>query len=189
MDKGLKGGSYYLGLIQTRTAFQTFPEDHVFEYLTRLSDGAVDMDVDGSAAVQNFDYVVPAGTQYKQFSAVRINFGLVDGAIRWGQFGGLGSALGNGLLIQALHEDGTVLQDFGTTANPITTNENFANLAGVDNIIVPAAGDDAIPIRWTIERSGNKMTLLPNWRFRIVVRDNLTGLSFFRAMIQGVLKV
>lgn len=178
---------YYLQRIQRATAFETLPEDHVYEYLRNLSTGSAEMNVDGGTPA-NFDWVVPAGTKYKSFALTRLNFSLIDGAIRWGQFGGLGSALTNGLLIQAIDQDGTVLQHFGTNRNPIKANEHFANLSGVDNIVVPAAGDDALAVRFTIARSGNKMTLLPNWRIRIIVQDDIDGLSFFRVMVQGILK-
>ncbi len=179
---------FYLQKIQRATAFETLPEDHVYEYLRNLSTESAEMNVDGDPTPINFDWVVPAGTKYKFFVLTRLNFSLIDGAIRWGQFGGLGSALTNGLLIQAIHQDGTVLQHFGTDRNPIKANEHFANLSGVDNIVAPAAGDDALPVRFTVARSGNKMTLYPDWRIRIVVQDDIDGLSFFRVMVQGILK-
>lgn len=176
-----------LKLIQKRTAFRSVPQDHVYAMLKDAT-GAIDMNIDGSVASVNFDFIVPAGTVYNSFMFSRINFILVDGNIRWGQFGGLGAALTNGLLLQVLDHNGVVQQHFGTDIHPITVNEDFGGLAGVDNVIVLAAGDDALPVRFSIFKSGNQMTLFPNWIVRVVVQDNLAALSHFDAMVQGILR-
>ena len=183
-----KSDGYYLKKIQQSTAFRTDPQDHVYSHLTRLSDGVTEMNVDGSGTAQNFDYKVPAGTVYKRFLFSRLNIGIVDGGIGWGEFAGLGALLTNGLLLQILDDQSVVLQDFGTTADPIKANENFIDLAGADAIAVPAAGDDAFPVRFSIFKSGNMMTLLPNYSVRLVVQDDLTDLSHFHAMVQGILR-
>jgi hypothetical protein len=146
------------------------------------------MNIDGSGGAVNFDYAVPAGTIYKQFSFSRINFVIVDGNIRWGQFAGLGAALANGLLLQILDDEDVVQQHFSTDVHPLRTNEDFSGLTGVDNIIRLAAGDDAIPVRFSIFKSGNMMTMLPNWRVRVVVQDNLSGITHMDGLVQGVLK-
>lgn len=177
----------YLRLIQLRTAFQSVPQDFVYKYLADPA-GSVDMNIDGSVAAVNFDYVIPAGTIYKSFMFSRINMVMVDTNIRWGQFGGLGGPLNNGLLFQALDNNGVLLQDFSCGQHNVTTNEDFAALAGVDSIISPAAGDDALPVRFSVFKAGNKMTLFPNWRIRVVVQDNLSGLSHFHMMVQGILR-
>lgn len=178
---------YYLRLLQRRNAFRSVPQDFVYTYLVDPT-GSVDMDVDGSVVPVNFDYIVPAGTVYKNFMFSRINIVMVDGAIRWGQFGGLGGALNNGLLFQAIDNNGVIQQNFGGDQHAVTTNEDFAALAGVDSIISPAAGDDALPVRFSIFKAGNKMTMFPNWRIRVVVQDNLTGISHLHMMVQGILR-
>lgn len=179
---------YYLQRIQQRTAFETLPQAHVYEMLQRASDGTTAMNVNGSVSAVNFDYKVPSGTVYKKFMLSRIDFVIVDGAIRWGQFGGI-ATLTNGLLVQILDDADVVLQHFATDVHPIVNNEDFGGLAGADNVIILAAGDDALPVRFSIFKSGNPMALLPNWRVRVVVQDNLTGLTHFDAMVQGVLKL
>ncbi len=178
---------YYLQRIQQRTAFATNPQDHVFTLLTR-SDGTVAMNIDGSGGAVNFDYIVPAGTIYKQFLFARINFVIVDGGIRWGRFGGLGAALTNGLLLQVLDDEDTIQQHFTTDVHPIQTNEDFGGLSGVDTVIRLAAGDDAMPIRFSVFKSGNLMKLLPNWRVRVVVQDDLSAISHMDGIVQGILK-
>ena len=182
-----KSAEFFLRLIQRATAFRSLPQDHVYRYLTR-STGSIDMNVDGSGAAINFDYIVPAGTDYDMFSLSRLNIVLVDGSMRWDQFGGLGSALANGLLLQLLDDGGTVQQHFDTDRQPVQDNADFGGLAGVDNPLTAAAGPDAMPVRFTVERSGNKPTLFPNWIVRAVVQDNLAGLTKFRIQVQGVLR-
>lgn len=178
---------YNLNIIRKRTAFRALPEDYVYFHLTTAA-GAFDMNVDGSAVPVNFDFVVPAGTRYKTFSFSRINFELVDGAMRWDRFGGLGGGLANGLLLQIVDNNNAIRQDFDTTRRPIMTNSDFSPLAGIDNLLTAAAGPDAMPIRFSIFKAGRTMTLFPNWRIRLVVRDDLRNIDLFRTMIQGILK-
>lgn len=183
-----KSAEVSLELIQKATAFKTVAQDHVYEYLTRASDETIEMNIDGSGGAINFDYIVPAGTVFKNFMFSRINIVLVDGTIRWGQFGGLGSALANGLLFQVLDDNGVIQQHFGTDVKPIQANEDFIALAGIDSLLTPAAGDDALPVRFSIFKSGHRITMFPNWIMRAVVQDNLTGLSAFRMMVQGIFR-
>ncbi len=178
---------FYLEKLQRSTAFKTLPEDHVFAYLTRLSDGEIDMAVDGSVVTQNFDYVVPAGTIYKKLLVTRINMVMGDASIRYDRFLGFAAALPNGILFQVIHEDGTILQHFGTDIKPMNVSGDFAALAGVD-VVAVSAGSDLLPVRWTIAKSGNKMTMYPNWTFRCVVQDDLTPATGIRMMLQGVLR-
>ena len=182
-----KSDGYYLKKIQQSTAFETAPEDHVYEYLRNLSNLSPEMNADGSSGI-NFDWVVPLGTVYKKFQWARINFSMTDGGMGWGEFGGLGSALANGILLQVLDQNLAIKQDFNTATEPITINDNFANLAGTDGIFTAAAGDDGLPIRFTISKSGNKMTLYPGWRIRLRTQDDLSDISFFRTMVQGILR-
>ena len=150
----------------------------VFEY---LKNGTVsDANVDASASAQNFDY-----TATSRFTLQRLNFVMVDGGAGYGEFGGLGAALTNGLKFQVL-SGSTVLEDFGTDDVPIKTNEDFGALAGVDNIIHPAAGDDSHPVRWTIAKAGKPMLIEKDQIIRMIVNDDLSDLSKFRVMIQGV---
>ena len=178
---------YNLNLIRKRNAFRALPEDFVYSHLTTAA-GAIDMNVDGSGVAVNYDYVVPAGTQYKTFSFSRVNFEMVDTAMRWDIFGGLATALPNGLLLQVIDNANVIRQDFDTTRRPIMTNADFSPLAGVDAPLTAAAGPDALPVRFSIFKAGRSMTLYPNWRFRVVVQDNLAGLTVFRSMVQGILR-
>ncbi|KKL93691.1 hypothetical protein LCGC14_1872180 [marine sediment metagenome] len=183
-----KSAEFFLRLLQRRTAFQSLPQDHVYKLLVSASDGTVDMNIDASGGAVNFDYIVPAGTVYDIFMFSRLNFVIVDGNIRWGRFAGLGAALNNGVLLQVLDDNDVIQQHFSTDVHPLRTNEDFGGLTGVDNVIRLAAGDDAIPIRFSIFKSGNTMTLFPNWRVRVVIQDNLSEISHMDGLVQGILK-
>ncbi len=82
----------------------------------------------------------------------------------------------------------TILQHFGTDIVPLTSTASFSNLAGVDAVFAGAAGPNILPIRWTIEKSGNKMTMYPDQIFRCVVQDDLTPATAIYMMVQGVLR-
>jgi hypothetical protein len=141
------------------------------------------MDTDSDIVSSIFEYQVPAGFNFK-FS--RINITMLDGAMRPGQFGGLGAALTNGCLFQIVDVGGAEVLDF-TDGVPITFNAEFALLAGVDTIIAPAAGDDWLPIRFTVAKAGAPMLLPPGFRIRWTNRDDVSGLTTFRMMVQGLL--
>ncbi len=154
----------------------------IFTYLRSSTDE--NMAVDGSSTAVTFDYTCPAG---KRALIHRINFFIVDNAMQYGRFGGLTAGLTNGLLIKAHDADDAVLLDF-LNGETIQTNEDFTTLSGVDAIIEPTAGDDYLPIRWTIAKSGAELHLQPGQYIRLTVQDNLTGLTKFEAMVQGYLE-
>lgn len=129
-----------------------------------------------------FQYVVPRN---KIAKISRINIVIVDGGIRWGQFGGLGLALANGILLQTMFADGNPSLDF-FDGFPIKTNADFTPLAGVDGISISVAGDDVLPIRFSFFKSGSEIELRENESVRMMIRDDLRGITLMRAMVQGI---
>jgi hypothetical protein len=155
------------------------PAGHLFKLL-RTSGGSFDMAVNGAVTPVTFRVTATNGSA----EVTRINFVLTDGAIRYGQFGGLGAALTNGITVKAHDVDGSVLFDY-LDDEAIKTNEQVGWLSGVDNLAQPAAGDDSFPVRWTIERSGKKTLLTEGQYIEVTIADDLRGLSSFSAMAQG----
>ncbi len=142
-----------------------------------------DMDVDGSLVTPGvFQWTVP---QNKIAKLSRINIVIVDGGIGWNEFVGLGSVLTNGILLQTMFADGNPSLDF-LDGEAITTNADFTSLAGVDGISIAAAGDDVLPIRFSFFKSGGEIELRENESIRMMVRDDLTGITLMRAMVQGI---
>jgi hypothetical protein len=160
------------------------PTNFVFKFLRTGADSA-DMAVDGGTPVV-FRYTVPAG---KVFELWRINWHIIDGSLRADGFGGL-AVLGNGLLLRILKSDESAELDF-TDGMPLKRHSEFAHLAGVD-LFPDTSGvggaDDALSIRWTIARAGRAMLLTAGQHIECVVQDDLSDLTHFQAMVQGILR-
>lgn len=156
------------------------PGNFCYVFLSN-STGSVEMGVDGTTPV-TFTYTVPAG---KKLQLSRFNMALVDGGMGYGEFAGLGSALSNGLTLKVHSPLGAEMLDF-TNGQNIKTNEDFCNLAGVDAIAEPAAGDDFFPVRFTVRKAGDTMVLKSGYEIRSIVSDDLSNVTKFRIMVQGV---
>lgn len=164
------------------------PGDFAYKYLRRVSGPAAATDIDmitnsslGDPSV--FEYEVPVA---QQLELRRVNFEFIDGGMQNQRFAGLASALTNGCLFEIIDNDGnTQLLDF-LDGPPITMNADFQPIAGVDSPLEATAGDDALPIRFTIGRAGATMLLVTGQRIRFTVRDNLSTVTRFRAMAQGI---
>ncbi len=165
------------------------PEDFSYKYLRHVSGptGVSDIDMNTASSLVDpsiFEYQIPFTRQLK---LRRINFELVESAMQNQRFAGLMSALANGCLLEIIDVDGiTRLLDFLDNA-PVTMNADFAILAGVDSVVnVLGAGDDALPIRFTIGKAGAMMLLSAGRRIRFTIQDNLSSITRFRAQTQGI---
>lgn len=176
------------GVIMTISQSAKTPDEYVYEYLRRISGPAsasgnlYDMDTDSDLQNSVFEYQVPTN---QTFRLARVNFELVDGAMQVNRFGGI-NTLASGCLFRIVNVGGSVtLLDF-TNGVPIQRNADFAPLAGVDSVIEPAAGDDMLPVRFSIFKAGAPMLIAGGQRVQWTNRDDLSGLTVFRAMVQGV---
>lgn len=146
-----------------------------------LKNGAsAEMNVNGSVTAVNFKY-----TATDTVLIERVLFYMIDAGIGYGEFGGLGSELTNGLEVKVFNASGVVLVDFmdGLT---IKGNSDFAALAGSDVTAADTVGTDCLPVRWTISKCGAPLILSVGEYLNVKVQDNLTGLTKFRAMVQGL---
>jgi hypothetical protein len=161
---------------------KTFTADEfIFKYLR--NGGSPDCNVDGSIASQVFEYVVPAG---KHAWLHRINTEGHNGSITRDNFLGI-AALTNGILFQVLDDQDNILIDF-TDGEGIKITTEFSALSGVDTQIdTRGGGEDGIAIRWTFDRAGEPIFMKEGYKFRLIVRDNLTGISQLRMMLQGII--
>ncbi|KKM96620.1 hypothetical protein LCGC14_1176360, partial [marine sediment metagenome] len=92
---------------------------------------------------------------------------------------------GTGMLIRLCDAAGVTLFDF-LNGTEIVQHHDFGLLAGVDVDTDSVGNRSAISVRWTIERSGRRLLMLPGERLRITIRANLSGLSGeFHSMAQG----
>jgi len=137
-----------------------------------------------STIAANFDVVGPAGKENLWIE--RVCFSIVDGSIGATKFGGI-SKLTNGCRVIVVDPDGTEQRDF-LDGHSLQANEDFALLAGSDAVHTFAAGDDFLPVRWTISKGlGEPLELPTGWKLRFVVQQTLAGLTYFRATAQGYL--
>ena len=142
-----------------------------------------DMNVNGSLATPGvFQWTVPLQRIAK---LSRINIVIVDGGIGWNEFAGLGSDLTNGIMFETMFADGNPSLNF-LEGEAIKTNSDFTALAGVDAISVAAAGDDVLPVRFSFFKSGSEIELRENESIRMMIRDDLTGVTRMRAKLQGI---
>lgn len=155
-----------------------------FQAFQNSAGNSVEMNVNGSVTPQEFSVTVPAG---QTLVANRINLHILDGGMRASFFGGL-ATLTNGVNIKIVDEEGNTDKDFTTNFGNIKQNSDFFMLAGVDGVIEASLGDDVLPVRWTISKAGRSVNLKGGSKVIITVNDDLTGLSRFRAMLQGWLK-
>lgn len=182
--------NYYQHRMFIDSATVIAPASFVYKFLT-LSSGPTgtsvyDIDSDSSSTNSVYEFVVPDGRTFKWS---RVNFILVDGSINPGDFGGIASGLTNGCLFEIIASDGvTQILDLLDT-QPIKTNADFSPLAGSDVQISELAGDDQLPIRFTVAKAGGLMQLTQGQIIRWTVRDNLSPLTKFRAMVQGYYSV
>lgn len=165
----------------------TGPASFVYKFLRHVSGpgvaGSIEMNTNSSMANPSiFEYAVPSG---RVFQPSRFNIEIVDGGIRYDRFAGIAAALANGCLFRVLDVDDSLLLDFcdGTT---LKQTSNFIPLAGVDTIMEPAAGDDGLPVRFSIFRAGTNMRLIEGQKIQWTNRDDLSSISLFRIMVQGV---
>jgi hypothetical protein len=132
----------------------------------------------------HFDVEVPTG-ELDQVTVRRVCGYIIDGATTPAKFGGL-TALTNGLRVVVVDADGNDVLDF-LDGETIKSNADIGILTGVDAPIIPAAGDDAIPIRWTLSNGVGEpgLELEPGQKLRVTVQDDISDLTFFRLFAQG----
>lgn len=148
----------------------------LYAYLKNGS--SIEMNVDGTTPVE-FTFTPTASCKIQ-----RVNFVIVDGTIKYGQFLGIASALTNGLLIEHRTKADATITNYTADA-PIKTTEDFGALSGVDAAVSLGVGDDSFPVRWTLANAGSPLFMEAGEDFCVTVRDNISALSKFRAQVQG----
>lgn len=156
-------------------------------FFTPLKNGeSFAMNVNGASTAVEFSVTVPAG---RTLVWHRTNFIIVDGGIQAGLFAGIvGGPLTNGLNIKVVDADGTTVKDFTSGFGDIKTNEEWNLLAGIDGVQQQLAGDDILPVRWTIARAGYAPDLPSGFQIIVTVQDDLTSIVKFEGLVQGYLK-
>ncbi len=138
-----------------------------------------------SGTQATFSYTCASG---HNAAITRVNINIKDGSITPSKFAGL-TAFDNGCLVQHLDANvgsREVIKDFldGFT---IKNNTGWTVLVGIDgSSIIASAGDDQLPIRWSIFRCGSPLHLKDGEQFSITFQDSTTGITEMCAMVQGL---
>lgn len=175
-----------MGLFARTKSFLTrkktfLPEEFVFKYLR--NSGFPEMNVNGLTAPKIFEYIVPAG---KNVWLHRLNAEGHNASITRDNFLGI-AALANGLDFQIVDDQDNLLIDFNDGEKIKITTE-FSALCGVDTQIdTRGGGEDGIAIRWTFDRAGEPIFMKEGYKFRVIVNDDLSGISQLRMMLQGTI--
>lgn len=153
---------------------------HTHNFFKFFRNGASnDMAIEGAPTM--FKVTCPTtGT----LDVIRINIVFTAQAMKYNVFGG-GSALSTGITIKLYHPNDEVCYDY-LDGETIKSNEDFGSLAGIDAIIGPAAGIQSLAVRWTLEKSGSITKLDQGEYIGINIQDDLSGVTKFTAMLQGV---
>ncbi len=137
-----------------------------------------------SGTKQTFGYACPSG---HNAAILRVNINIVDNVMTPTKFAGF-SAFPNGLAIEHLSSvvgSREVIKEF-TDNHFIKKNADWSFLAGVNGIVIAAAGDDFLPVRWTIDKMGTPLHLAENEMFAFSFQDSTTGITDMDAMVQGL---
>jgi hypothetical protein len=166
-------------------SIQTLTENQLVMALDTNGDGTGDIsqNVDGSSTPVKFFRQPPSDKKYK---LKRMNVQAIDGNFNnAAQYGALGAALTNGIRIY-VENDGGIIKEY-TSDFKIKRNHDWSFLAGIDSPVVGGAGEDALLVRWTFERSFSNITLdgSKNERLVVEIQDNLTGLTDQTCVVQG----
>jgi len=141
----------------------------------------IPMNVNGTVP-KNFDLVVPAGQTWLLSSIAII---MEDATAEPADFMGFGAKLTNGIAIHALNEAGAATCEF-CGGIPLKSHHQFGLLGGVSVETAPGvAKDDVVRIVWRFVDFGGPLRVTAGEGLRIIISDNLTGLSDMRAMAHG----
>lgn len=148
-----------------------------------VSAGAADSGSVGTLSAVGFTYTCPTGC----YTAVeRVNMIGYEPGISPNEFLGL-TSLTTGIKIGIYDSTNTRILDF-LGGRTIVRHHDFSLLAGIDSEAVNTtpANDDAWHSRWTIAKAGDSLRLYPGEQFMVLIRDDISALTSFQMMLQGI---
>jgi len=100
------------------------------------------------------------------------------------QYGALGAALTNGILLRVVGSTGNVVTDLLDGA-PIKSNGDWANHCFDAELKEWGAGDEILSVRWTFAKAGIPLQLTSTEQLDCVIQDNLSALTEQTIIAQG----
>lgn len=155
----------------------TDPKKGNFTNIPLNNGGSDELNVNGSVTPVDFTAEPPSG---KNMIVYRLLLVMEDNSMSWTKFAGR-SALANGVVIYVT-EDGV---ERNIVTDPIKTNRDYVwNCYDVE---IDPATTAILRMRWTFSRAGTVLVLkdADSDNFRIAINDDLSGISYFKATIQG----
>ncbi|MGI9489088.1 MAG: hypothetical protein ACR2RF_25025 [Geminicoccaceae bacterium] len=161
---------------------------HLYRFLDTTGDGTgtKNANVDGSSTAVTFRYNPGSGDRTE---IARMIVHIEDAApFSADEYGNLGAALTNGVLVQIRkYEDNATVIDL-CDGLPVKSNSQWSRMCYDMDTDSFGAGNDHVKIRWTFAKSGSPLYIQDDEYFCIVVQDNLTGLVEHYFMIQGMVE-
>jgi hypothetical protein len=165
------------------------PGQPIFGYVqntgeTPDTEDAINMAVNGSVTEASFVF-----TAQRSMHLERITMMCTDDAreIENGFFTIAAPGLTNGiqLAFRTLPKHGDFAELFGTGFAPIKRHADLGVLAGTDVQSDGTNNRSRFTIRWTIAKSGANYKMNAGDTFSAIVRDDLSGITLLRMMVQG----
>jgi hypothetical protein len=121
----------------------------------------------------------------------RVLFSMQDGTINnTDVFGGLGTALTNGIKIYVTDHLGAIQYYLVGEEGDLTIKKNAGLFAVCYDVTIETAftggGLDSLHGRWTFSKYGAPITLLPGWSLNLLAQDNFTGLDRHVWVCEGI---
>lgn len=164
----------------------THSPDYFSRYLDTTGDGSGTKTAitDYSSGVQEFK-LVPAHNE--TFKIARLMVHIRDaGAFSSDNYGGLGSALTNGIEVKVKDGSGTKLDL--TAGIPVQANADWGAHCYDISYTQFGSGSNFVQVRWTFLRAGEHLCVAggKGEYFSVDVNDNFTGLVAHTFMAQGI---
>lgn len=138
----------------------------------------------GGQGATSFVYEVPVGFE---LHLARLIVTIEDGAgMRAERYGGLSSALTNGIIVESLTSEDVVDMDL-TDGHPVKTNADWASFCYDAQVLSWGAGDELLVARWSFDRAGQPFVVPAGEHFTVRLQDDMSGLIAHRFVIQGLL--
>ncbi len=156
------------------------PASSVRRLYLRNTSGSRYMGVDGSVTPVEFKYTVP---EEENFLLSGITICLMDFFVYPNKFGNL-DELENGLLLRIMDESAQVSLDM-CDQEPIKVNADFAAVDSGVSVRMAGSAASLFTMAWKAQGDDEPIILPPGYSVSLVVRDDLSTIEYFRALVKG----
>ena len=156
------------------------PAADVRRLYLRNTSGSRYMGVDGSTTPVEFKYTVP---EEENLLLSGVTICLMDSFVYPNKFGNL-DPLDNGLLFRIMDDSAQVSLDM-CDQEPIKVNADFAAIDSGVSIRMAGSAASLFTMAWRAQGDDEPIILPSGHSVSLVVRDDLTTIDYFRALVKG----